>query len=364
MSRPAVSIVSPCYNEAEAIGRFHAELARVLESLDSFEFEIILVDDGSTDGTLARLNQIAARDPRVRVYGLSRNFGHQAALSAGLDAATGDAVLMMDSDLQHPPSLIPRLLLQWREGFDVVSTVREQTEGVGPLKRITSNGFYHLFNRLSGTRIEPGAADFCLLSRRACDAITSLPERHRFLRGLVTWIGFTRCFVPYRAAERVAGESKYTTRKMLRLAADAIFSFSAQPMRFATRLGLTVVAIGLTYLGYVVGRALLLGDLVEGWASLIGVVLLLGGVQLTFLGVIGEYVGRIFEEAKGRPLYLLKQATVPRGLSAHEWKAVQSSFLQEPACAPSASENSATNDWETASSPPSPSTTLSDASKS
>lgn len=334
MTRPTVSIVSPCYNEAEAIGRFHAELSRVLESLDAFDFEIILVDDGSTDGTLALLNQIAANDPRVRVYGLSRNFGHQAALSAGLDAAIGDAVLMMDSDLQHPPSLIPKLLLQWREGFDIVSTVREKTDGAGWLKCITSDGFYHLFNQLSGTRIEPGAADFCLLSRRACDAINSLHERHRFLRGLVTWIGYSRCFVPYRAAERVAGHSKYTTRKMLRLAADAVFSFSAQPMRFASRIGLSVVMLGLAYLAYIIGRTVLLGDLVEGWASLIGVVLLLGGVQLTFLGVIGEYVGRIFEEAKGRPVYLLKQAPNQGALSCGDWESIRSEFGLEDSDSP------------------------------
>ena len=326
MSRPTVSIVSPCFNEAEAIGHFHAELSRVLEALDGFDFEIILVDDGSTDGTLAVLNRIAGTDPRVRVYGLSRNFGHQAALSAGLDAATGDAVLMMDSDLQHPPSLIPKLLLQWRDGFDIVSTVREQTEGVGWLKRFTSDGFYHLFNRLSSTRIEPGAADFCLLSRRACDAVNSLQERHRFLRGLVTWIGYSRCFVPYQAAERVAGESKYTTRKMLRLAADAVFSFSAQPMRFASRVGLSVILAGMSYLAYIVGRSLLLGDLVEGWASLVGVVLLLGGVQLTFLGLIGEYVGRIFEEAKGRPVYLLKQAPSQTVMSRGDWESIRSEF--------------------------------------
>lgn len=336
MSRPTVSIIAPCYNEAEAVDLFYAELARVLDSLDAFRFEIILVDDGSTDGTLVRLNRIAARDSRVRVYALSRNFGHQAALSAGLDAATGDAVLMLDSDLQHPPSLIPSMLLRWREGYDVVCTVRERTEDAGWFKRITSDGFYRLFNRLSGTRIEPGAADFCLLSRRACNALNSLHERHRFLRGLVTWIGYPHCYVPYRAAERVAGRSKYDRRRMLTLAADAVFSFSAQPMRFASRVGLAVVLIGLAYLAYVVGRAFLWGDLVDGWASLIGVVLLLGGVQLTFLGVIGEYVGRIFEETKGRPLYLLKQSPPPvaQGLSEDEWREVQRSFLQEPACAP------------------------------
>jgi polyisoprenyl-phosphate glycosyltransferase len=336
MSRPTVSIIAPCYNEAEAIACFYAELSRVLDSLDSFQFEILLVDDGSTDGTLARLNGIAARDSRVRVYALSRNFGHQASLSAGLDAAVGDAVLMLDSDLQHPPSLIPRLLLRWREGYDVVSTVRERSGNSGWFKRVTSDGFYHLFNRLSGIRIEPGAVDFCLLSRRACNALNSLHERHRFLRGLVTWIGYPRCFVPYRAADRVAGRSKYNTRRMLTLAADAVFSFSAQPMRLASRVGLVVVLMGLAYLAYIVGRALLLGDLVEGWASLIGVVLLLGGVQLTFLGVIGEYVGRIFEETKRRPLYLLKQSPPPvsQGLSEDEWQAVGSSFLEEPACAP------------------------------
>lgn len=334
MSRPTVSVVAPCYNEAEGIARFHAELARVLDGLDAFDFEIILVDDGSTDGTPARLNELAARDRRVRVLSLSRNFGHQAALSAGLDAAAGDAVLMMDSDLQHPPALIPLLLLRWREGFDIVSTVRRDAPHTGLLKRWSAGGFYRLFNMLSGTRIEPGAADFCLLSRRACDALCCLPERHRFLRGLTSWIGFSRCYVPYQAAERIAGDSRYTPRKMLQLAADALFSFSAEPMRIATKLGLAVVGVGIVYLAYIVGRALLWGDLVEGWASLIGVVLLLGGVQLVFLGIVGEYVARVFEEAKGRPLYLLKQAGSPPvrssgGLTDAEWDRVQTELVDQ-----------------------------------
>jgi glycosyltransferase involved in cell wall biosynthesis len=301
-------VVSPCFNEAAGIRGFLAELQRVLATLDDLDHRIVLVDDGSTDATLPLLNELAAADPRVRVYSLSRNFGHQVALTAGCDVARGDAVIMMDSDLQHPPDLIPAMVAKWREGADVVSAVRLRTAGASVFKQASARAFYGLLNSISDTRIEPGAADFVLLSRRAHAALLQMPERHRFLRGMVSWLGFRREFVEYTAPRRGAGESNYTLRRMVRLAADALFSFSTAPVRLATRMGLAVVACGLLYLGYIFYAIIAHPEqIVPGWTSLVIVVLILSGVQIMFVGLIGEYIARIFEEAKARPLYFFKQ---------------------------------------------------------
>jgi len=305
---PKLCIISPCYNEDAVIERFYAELKTVLERIPNLEYEIVFVDDGSSDRTLERLNQLAAYDTRVAVLSLSRNFGHQIALTAGIDYARGSAVLLMDSDLQHPPALIPQMVGLWRdEGYDIVSAVRKRTAGAGLFKRISSNWFYTVLNFLSDTAIEPGAADFCILSKRARRALVRMPERHRFLRGLIAWLGFPRVFVPYEAAARAAGNSKYSLRKMLRLALDATFSFSVAPIRLGIRLGVFFMMAGLVYLAYVVLRSLFWGGLIQGWGSLISVTLILGGLQFILIGLIGEYVGRIFEQVKARPVYLLKQ---------------------------------------------------------
>ena len=316
---PAIGIVVPCYNEAEVIRLFYEELTAILSSITSIEYRIIFVDDGSVDETLEILNELARSDGAIEIRSLSRNFGHQVALSAGLDAAVGsntecerfDAVIMMDADTQHPPELIPRFVEAWRSGADVVSAVRKATENASRWKSFSSQSFYWLINRLSETHIEPGAADFCLLSARACKALCSMPERHRFLRGMVSWIGFRREYIPFEAPPRPAGESKYTTLRMMRLALDATFSFSSIPLRFATRIGVFVLFMGAIYLTYAVIRHFTVGDLVPGWASLLSSVLILGGTQLVCLGLIGEYLARMFEEAKGRPLYFLKQDTCP-----------------------------------------------------
>jgi dolichol-phosphate mannosyltransferase len=223
-----------------------------------------------------------------------------------VDVARGDAILMMDSDLQHPPSLIPELVRRWQSGFDVVSAVRNTTSGASVVKRGTAAAFYWLINRVSDVEIVPGAADFCLLSRRAHEALIAMPERHRFLRGMVSWIGFSRARVPFDAPERPAGTSKYTLLKMMGLAIDALLSFSAAPMRIASRVGLLLVLPGIGFLVYVVYRYFI-GQTVPGWGSTVSVLLILGGTQLVFIGLIGEYLSRIFEETKQRPLYVFKQ---------------------------------------------------------
>ncbi len=307
-ARPAkLCIVVPCHNEEACLREFHAELRRALAAIPDCRAEIVFVDDGSTDATARVLDELARDDPAVKVVSLSRNFGHQIALTAGLDAADGDAVLMIDADLQHPPELVPAMVARWREGADVVSAVRQATSGASLWKRATSHLFYRLINTLSDTPIVPGAADFCLLSRRAHRAIGSVRERQRFLRGLVAWIGFNRVLVPFEAPPRFAGKSSYSTRKMLRLAATAVVSFSAAPLRLATRLGLLVAVAGLVYLLYAVAARVFFNAAVEGWTSLISVVLILGGLQMMFLGLVGEYLAVVYEEVKGRPLYLVKR---------------------------------------------------------
>jgi dolichol-phosphate mannosyltransferase len=307
--RRVLCVVSPCYNESAGLRGFHGALRKVLSTLDGLDYRIVLVDDGSTDSTLAVLDELAAADERVRVFSLSRNFGHQIALTAGIDAARGDAVVLMDSDLQHPPEMIPAMVAKWRAGADVVSAVRRDTAGVSAFKRATSRAFYELLNSVSDTRLEPGAADFVLLSRRAHEALLRMPERHRFLRGMVSWIGFRREFVDYDAPPRRTGQSTYTLGRMVRLASDALFSFSTAPVRLATRMGFAVVALGMLYLAYILYATYAHPDqIVTGWTSLIIVVLILSGVQIVFIGLIGEYIARIFEEAKGRPLYFLKRS--------------------------------------------------------
>jgi polyisoprenyl-phosphate glycosyltransferase len=301
-----LAIVIPCYNEAAVVERFYGELARALEQVD-IDWQACFVDDGSTDETLERLNGLARLHPRIRVYSLSRNFGHQIALSAGLDVTLGSAVVMMDGDLQHPPSLIPAMIELWQRGADVVSGVREDMEDAGWFKRTTAHAFYRLINSMSDTEIVPGAADFCLLSPRAHAALCAMPERHRFLRGMVSWIGFNRSYLKFQAPRRPAGESKYTPLKMIGLALDALFSFSVAPMRTATRLGLALLVPGVFYFIYILLRYFAVNDFIRGWGSLICTLMIIGGIQLIFIGIIGEYLARIFEESKHRPLYFFKQ---------------------------------------------------------
>jgi len=309
MGRPnqLLCVVTPCFNETEVVDLFYKTLKPVLSGLANLDHQIIIVDDGSEDGSLQKLNELAQRDPCVQIYSLSRNFGHQAALTAGLDAVQGDAVVFMDLDLQHPPALIADMVRLWREGNEVVSAVRTRTHNVSFFKQMASDGFYQLVNLLSDTQIVPGAADFCLLGRPAFEALRELPERHRFLRGMVSWIGFRRALLNYEAPPRLAGRTKYTVAKMLKLAINAILSFSSTPVRLSVRIGCLTILISLLYLAFILISLISHKELVPGWTSIIFLTTFLGGVQLAFIGLLGEYIARIFEEVKRRPLYVLKQ---------------------------------------------------------
>lgn len=305
--KTTISLVVPCFNEAEVIGLFHTELTRVIDSIDDYDFEICYVDDGSQDGTIGKLTTLATRDQRVQVLALSRNFGHQAALMAGLENVTGDAVITLDSDLQHPPSFIPQLLESWSKGFDIVSMVRETTDGASLFKRISSSLFYRLLNTISDTKVVPGASDFMLLSRQAKEALTALPDRHLFIRGMISWIGFPRSFIHYTAPPRAAGKSKYGLAKMITLSLNGIFSLSIKPITLAIRFGTAIILLSGAYFAYIAGRYLLFGDLVPGWASIATLVMFFSGVHLCFIGLIGQYLGRVFEQVKNRPRYYLKE---------------------------------------------------------
>jgi glycosyltransferase involved in cell wall biosynthesis len=297
-----LSIVAPVFNEEKTVEELHR---RVTAAIHGIEFELVLVDDGSGDATPGILARLAAGDPRVRVITLSRNFGHQAALTAGLDHVRGDAVVMMDSDLQDPPELIPSMLEHWRRGSDVVYAVRTARAGETRFKLATARWFYRLFSKLAQIDLEQNAGDFRLLDRSALDAIGSMRERKRFLRGMTVWVGFTQTAVHYDRDARFAGETKYTPRGMLRFSLDAIASFSHVPLQAAMVLG--VIFSGIAFLSIPVAIGFkIAGQFVPGVTTVLIVVLLLGGIQLITVGVIGEYLGRVYEEVKRRPLYIVR----------------------------------------------------------
>ncbi len=300
-----LSIVVPVFNEQENAALVAQRVREALAGLD-LDHELLFVDDGSRDRTAAIVEQLARADGRVRLVRLSRNFGHQAALLAGLDHARGDAVITMDGDLQHPPELIPRLVELWRDGADVVQTIRREPADDSALKRTGSTWFYRLLSSVSRVRVTPGAADFRLLARPAVDAFCACRERARFNRGLVQWIGFSYVELPYDARPRHAGRSKYSWRAMFRLAGDAIFSFSTLPLRLAGLAGGLVSIFAAAYLLFVIWARLFTDRVVPGWSSILAAVLVIGGVQLMVLWIIGEYVGRLYEEAKQRPIYVAR----------------------------------------------------------
>ncbi len=307
---PVLSVIVPVFNEAETLAHLYTRLAAVLEQLEA-SFEILLINDGSSDGSLQGMMDLHERDPRVRVVDFSRNFGHQAAVSAGLAYAHGQAVVIIDADLQDPPETIPALVAQWRAGAEVVYAQRVARQGDTWFKRATAAVFYRLLRRLTAVNIPPDTGDFRLLDRRVVDVLVALPERHRFLRGLSAWVGFRQVAVPYVRAPRYAGETKYPLSKMLHLASDAITSFSDFPLRLASTCGFLLS--GASLIGILVAVVLrLFGNAIAGQATTAILVLFLGGVQLIFLGILGAYLGRIYDEVRGRPLYVVRNVVEDR----------------------------------------------------
>jgi len=302
----SIDLVIPVFNEAGVVEQTHARICAVIDDLP-YEFAFYYVDDGSSDDTVSSIESL--KDERVKVLVLSRNFGHQAALTAGMDAAQGDIVITMDGDGQHPPEMIPQMIDLVKSGYDVVQTQRVDEAEPASFKKWTSGLFYRLINSISGTRVLPGAADFRAMSRQAVDALKAMPEYHRFLRGMVSWIGFSTVILPYQPARRISGISKYSFSKMFRLAMDAIFSFSLMPLYIGLSMGGLLLCLAMAEMVYVLsfwvtGRT---SNLAPGWSSLMFVILIVGGILMVLLGFIGVYVGYIFQEVKRRPVYLVKR---------------------------------------------------------
>ncbi len=307
-----VSIVVPAYNEQEVLPEFHRRTSAVLRAL-ALEYEVIYVNDGSKDNTLALLRELQANDDHVVIVDLSRNFGKEIAMTAGLDYSRGDAVIVIDADLQDPPELIPTLIDGWREGNDMVYATRSGREGESMLKKTTAHFFYRVIQGVSRFKIPQDTGDFRLLSRRAVDALKLLREQHRFMKGLFAWIGYPQKAVPYHRDPRFAGETKWNYWKLWNFAIEGITSFTIAPLKLATYLGLVVALGAFSYGGVIVVKTLLYGNPVAGYPSLMVVMLFLGGVQLVALGIIGEYLGRMFDETKGRPLYLVNKYHCTKG---------------------------------------------------
>lgn len=301
-----ISIVVPVYNEQDNIDVFKQEVCRHMEPLP-YRFEIIFVDDGSQDATPAILHRLAGEDDRVQALILARNYGHQVALSCGLDHAGGDAVITMDGDMQHPPEMLPQLIAKWAEGFEVVQTVRLATEGVSWFKNFTSSAFYWLMNAMSKVHVQEGGSDFRLLDKRVVESFRRFRETARFIRGMISAIGYRQTTIEFVAPPRHAGVSKFSLHRMMTFALDGITAYSKLPLRFAFYTGLAFGAISVGLTLHVLYIKFFTTEAVPGWATLSASILLLGGLQLVFMGIIGEYVGRIFEEVKRRPLYLVRE---------------------------------------------------------
>lgn len=303
---PSISIVTPAYNEEDVLDEFYQRVSSVLCGLGC-PYEIVLVNDGSKDRTLSIMHGFHANDPHVTVVDLSRNFGKEIALSAGLDHTRGDVVVILDADLQDPPELIPEMLAGWREGYDVVYGVRLQRDGETWLKKTSATAFYRLIERVSRVHIPRNTGDFRLMTRRTVCAIATLREQHRFMKGLFAWIGFPSKAIYYKRDSRFAGATKWSYWNLFNLAIEGITSFTITPLKIATYFGMTVACLALIYAVVVLWKTLMYGDPVQGYPSLMIVVLFLGGVQLMSVGVLGEYIGRIFNESKRRPLYLTNE---------------------------------------------------------
>ena len=296
----------PVFNERESLSELYRRLVTVVERLDG-DAELLFVDDCSYDGSYDLLAELGRGDPRVRVIRFARNFGHQVAITAGLDHAVGDAVIVMDSDLQDPPEVVPDLVARWQEGYEVVYAVRQRREGESWFKRVTAAAFYRLLRRIAHVEIPLDAGDFRLVDRRAVDAFRAMRERSRYVRGMFSWVGFRQIGVPYERTERFAGRAKYSYRKSLTLAVDGLVSFSTAPLRLALIAGFAFSSLSFLVGAFAIGAKLLGAFVVPGWASILVVVSFLGGIQLTLMGMLGLYVGRIAEEVKARPLYIVRE---------------------------------------------------------
>ncbi len=302
------SIVVPLYNEQEVIGETYKRLKAVMDGLGE-PYELIFINDGSRDQTWQLACALAERDQALRLIGFSRNFGHQTAITAGMDFAQGDAIVVIDADLQDPPELIPVMIEQWKEGAQVVYGKRAKRKGESAFKKITAKLFYRTLNALTDVELPVDAGDFRLIDRKVCDSLKKLPERNRYVRGLVSWVGFKQTAVEYVREERFAGETKYPLRKMIKFATDALASFSYKPLKMSTWLGAIVAIASFVFLIFVVIQRIFFAHTVNlsGWASIVAIMLFFNGVVLLMLGIIGEYIGRIYDEAKGRPLYIVGQ---------------------------------------------------------
>jgi len=304
VTKRSVSIVIPCYNEGAVIAETKERLLAMCDKGKGIDFELIFVDDGSRDLTRELLRGFAEEDSRIRVIGFARNFGHQIAVTAGLDAAQGDAVVIIDADLQDPPEVVLEMIVKWREGYDVVYGTRTERPGESAFKLLSARSFYRILNKLSEVPIPLDTGDFRLLSRAVVDVLRVMPERDRFLRGMVSWIGFRQTAFPYKREERFAGKSKYPLHKMLRFAVDGILSFSTKPLQMSIGLGMISATIALIGIFYSIALRLFTNMWVEGWTALMIAVLFLGGAQLLCVGILGEYIGRIYNEMKNRPMYV------------------------------------------------------------
>ncbi len=305
----SITIVVPACNEEGNIPVLVAALKQVLDPL-KVAYHLVFIDDGSTDGTMAVLKHLASTNERIQYISLSRNFGHQNALKAGLDMADGDCVIMMDGDMQHPPELIPIMLEQWEQGFDIVYTIRKDHQDMPLMKRKTSNMFYNLINNLSDIELEPGTADFRLMDRKVVAVFKEFKETDLFLRGLVKWMGFQQSGIEYEPAQRLEGKSKYTLKKMIRFALQGITSFSTKPLYIATYLGFSFSLISLLYIPYII-YSYYFGHVISGWTSMIATIAFFGGLQLMILGIIGMYLGKLFLQSKQRPHYIVKETNIP-----------------------------------------------------
>ena len=309
MSEVLLSIVVPVFNEEEVLATFHQRLTATLNELPVCH-EVVYVNDGSSDATATSLEHIYAQSHSVSVIELSRNFGKEAAMTAGLEHACGDAVVVIDADLQDPPELIIEMLTEWNNGFDVVYAKRSGREGESWLKKITASAFYRLINASSDTHLPPDVGDFRLLSRRAVNALSSMPERNRYMKGMFAWIGFPQKAIEYKRQPRHAGKSQWSYFQLWKFAIDGFTSFSSAPIKIATYFGATAAALSLIYAAYVILETVLLGNPVAGYPSLLVAIFFFGGIQLLFMGILGTYLARTYEETKSRPLYVVKASLI------------------------------------------------------